>query len=438
MKNNKFILLVGLFSSITLSAEVLTFSKAYELALENTHSIKSSVFKMNGSKERVNQAKSQLYPQLNLSAYYKKTEYNYNKNYNASGDTIRQGLLSYTVSARQSLYNAQVYSGISLEKSKEELYEISVKIDKEELAQKVFKAYLDLLKTENKIELYKSYLKYAKSKLDELQKKYDMFMASKMDYLEMKVEYKSAQIDLRKEKKLLIVNQLKLKQFIGDNKYELPLIDPKKHVLRTIGMIKSSVIDKNNFSSNLELLKSKLSVIIAKKDIHNAFVAHYPTLDLQASYSGYDTDDPTSDSLYRDVKSVMLNFNLPLYSGGKVSSRVRELECNLQAADEDYKDTKKNIQVMYDENFALLEASIESVSMYQEALESSTLYVKAIEQGYENGLKSIIDLNDAKNKQYEVKYKYIENIYEMVDSYIGLLIVTNDFKNISLLDKLVK
>jgi outer membrane protein len=436
MKNSKFLFFIFI-SGIALHAQVLTFSKAYELALENTHSIKASVFKVEGSKQRVEQEKSQLYPQLNLSASYKKTQYDYNKNYNASGDIIRQGLFNYSLTLRQNIYNAQTYSKISLERSRSELYEVGVELEKEQLAQKVFKVYLDLLKNRNKIELYKSYLQYTKSRLDELNKKYDMFMASKMDLLEMKVEYKSAQIDLKKEKKLFTVNKLKLEQLIGATDYKLPSVNSDKHILTAIGSIKASVIDKNDFSSNLQLLKAKLALTLAKKDTHNAFVAHYPTLDLQASYSGYETDDPTSDSLYSDVQSVMLNFNLPIYNGGRVSSRVKELEFNYDAAKEEYLDTQKEIQVMYDEYIALLEASIESVSMYQEALESATLYVNAIEQGYKHGLKSVIDLNDAKNKQYEVRYKYIENIYEMVDSYIGLLIVTNDFKNIALLDKLV-
>ena len=437
MKNSKLFFL-GILSAVSLNAEVLTFSKAYELALENTNSIKASIFKMEGAKERLEQEKSQLYPQLNLTASYKKTEYNYNKNYNASGDTIEQGLINYSVSLKQSLYNAQIYSRISLERSKSELYEVGVELEKDELAQQVFQAYLNLLKTNNKIELDKAYLKYAKSKLDELTIKYDMFMASKMDLLEMKVEYKSAQIELKKEKKLLVVNRLKLKQLIGDASYEVPSINLDSHVLSTIGFIKSAIAKQDDFSANLQLLKAKLALEIAKKDVHNSFVAHYPTLDLQASYSGYDTDDPTSDSLYKDVKSVMVMFNLPIYSGGRISSRVRELEYNVKSANEEYKDTLKQVEVMYDENFALLDASIESVSMYQEALESSSLYVDSVEQGYEHGLKSIIDVNDAKNKQYTVKYKYIENIYEMVNSYIGLLIVTNDFKNIALLDKLVK
>jgi len=438
MKNKLKVALLSIITVSYLDAEVLVFSKAYQLALENAHSIKASVFKAEGAKERIEQAKSSLYPQINLSAYYKKSEYNYNENYNASGDSIDQGLINYSLSVKQSLYNAEVYSKIASEKSRSKLNDLSVELEKEELAQSVFKVYLDLLKTHNRIDLYNSYLDYSKSKLDELNQKYDMYMANKMDLLEMKVEYQSAQIDLKKEKKLLTVYKLKLKQLIGDVEFELPLIDSTKILEQSIEDIKLSVIGKTDFSSNLQLLQSQLALKLSREDIENSFDAHYPRLDLEASVAGYDTDDPTSDSLYKDVKSIMLVLNVPIYSGGRISSRVRELESQSEAASEELINVQKEIQVKYDEYLALFEASVESVSMYKDAFESAAIYVDAIEQGYNHGLKSLIDLNDAQNKQYEVKYKYIENIYEMVDSYIGLLIVTNNFEEIGLLDKLVE
>jgi outer membrane protein len=202
--------------------------------------------------------------------------------------------------------------------------------------------------------------------------------------------------------------------------------------------MKESILESTDFSNNLEILQASIAVKIAQLETTNAFDAHYPTLDLEASLTGYDTDDPTTDSLYRDISSVMLKLNIPIYSGGATSSRVREKRLMTQSSTEDLLDIQKKVQVKYDEYMARLEASIESVSMYKSAYESALLYVDSIEKGYNHGLKSIIDLNDAKNKQYEVTYKYIENIYEMVDSYIGLLIITNDFKNIDLLDKLVE
>ena len=439
MKNNHLKLtLLSIFSAVCLDAEVLVFSKAYELALENAHSIKASVFKTEGAKERINQAESSLYPQVNLSANYKKSQYKYNENYSASGDTIDQGLINYSLSIKQSIYNAEIYSKIAAEKSRSKLNELSVELEKEELAQSVFKVYLDLLKTHNRIDLYNAYLQYSKSKLDELNKKYEMYMANKMDLLQMRVDYQSAQIDLKKERKLLRVTELKLQQLIGDLDFEFPVIDSNKLLDSSIEDLKLSVIDKTDFTANLQLLQAQLALKLSREDIENAFDAHYPTVDLQASVAGYSTDDPTQDSLYKDVKNIMLVLNVPLYGGGRTSSRVRELESQSSAASEELIDTQKVIQVKYDEYMALFEASVESVSMYKDAFESATIYVDAVEQGYNHGLKSIIDVNDAKNKQFEVKYKYIENIYEMVDSYIGLLIVTNNFENIALLDKLVE
>ncbi|MCD6433174.1 MAG: TolC family protein, partial [Sulfurimonas sp.] len=412
--------------------------KAYQLALENAHDIKASAFEIDAAKERINQEESRLYPQINLSAYYKKSQYNYNKNYNANADTIEQGLVNYGVSVKQSLYNADIYSKIKLATSKNELYKVGVELEKEKLAQTVFQVYLDLLKIHNRINLYESYLRYSKSKLDELDKKYEMYMVSKMDLLEMRVDYKSAQIDLNKENKLLKVQELKLKQLIGDNDYELPFVDSDRQVLDSIETMKESVLNKSDFKSNLELLQAQLSLKVSKVEIENSFDAHYPKLDLEASMSGYDTDDPTSDSLYSDTSMVMVVLNIPIYSGGAISSRTRELKLISKASNERLLNVNKDIKVQYDGYVALFEASAESVSMYKDALNSARVYVDAIEQGYQHGLKSIIDLNDAKNKQYEVRYKYIENIYEMVDSYIGLLIVTNNFENIKLLDSLVE
>ena len=431
---NKF-LAISLLCSVYLNAEVLVFSKAYALALENAHSLKSSVFQVEAAKERIEQEKAMLYPQINLSGYYKRSENTYP---DSSRDKLEQGLFNYGVTLKQSLYNAEIYSRIDLETSKNELYKIGVELDKEELAQTVFIAYLEVLKGHNKINLFKSYLKYAESRLDELNKKYDMFMVSKMDLLELEVEYKSAQIDLNKERKILKVYELKLQQLIGTQKYELPKINSDTLLIQSLEALNESVTGKSDFSSNLQLLKSKLEYKVSKLETDNAFNGHYPRLDLDAAMHAYDTDTPDVQAPYKDTKSIMLILNIPIYSGGSVSSRVRESELASKSVHELFFHTQKEIQVRYDEYLALFEASSASVSMYKDAYDSSLLYVDSVEKGYEHGLKSIIDLNDAKNKQYEVRYKYIENIYAMVDSYIGLLIVTNNFESIELLDKLVE
>ncbi len=440
MKSNlffNFLLACGCLITSADATEVLTFSKAYELALLNTNTIKSSAYRAEAEQEKVNQEYSKLYPQISFSANYGKSDYEYNPNY-AKVDHVRQGMISNTLSLRQSIYNADTYSRIAMETSRGRLYEIDSELKKEELAQSVFKVYLELLKSHNKIKLYESNLQYIKSKLDVYTQQYDMNLTNKMDLLQMQVEYSSALISLDKEKQSLKVNELKLTHFIGESEYKLPKIEVNKHTLENIQMMKESIVSGDNFDKNLKVLQAEVSLKLSKEQVTNAFDAHMPRLDLQASISKYNTDDPTSDAPYNNVQQMALVLNIPIYSGGLVSSMVASSELMSKAANEDLLDTKKQVQVQYDDYLTSFNVSVSSVKMYKDALESAELYVKAIEQGYEHGLKSIIDLNEANTKLYDVKYKYLDNIHGMVDSYIGLLIVTNNFENIGLLDRIVE
>lgn len=441
MKSNallKLLFLAAFFINSASAAEVLNFSMAYELALANANAIKSSEYRAQAEEEKIDQEYSRLYPQINFSANYKKSDYEYNPNTNNSIENVRQGLSSYTLSLRQSIYNADLYSKIAMQTSRSKLYEIETSLKKQELAQTVFKIYLDLLKSNNKIKLYESYLAYNKSKLDILTRQYDMNLTNKMDLLQMQVEYSSSLIELDKEKKLLKVNALKLEQLIGDVAYVLPNLNSSQQSLENIKRMRESIAQTESFEKNLKVLQAYVSLRLSNEQTENASDAHLPRLDLEGAVSHYKTDDPLVDSLFKNTQHIMLVLNIPIFSGGMVSSSVASSKLMSKAANEDLMDAKKEAQVQYNEFLTFFNTSVEMVSMYKNALESAELYVNAIEQGYAHGLKSVIDLNDAKTKLYDVKYKYLENIHEMVDAYIGLLIVTNDFENIGLLDKIVE
>jgi outer membrane protein len=77
------------------------------------------------------------------------------------------------------------------------------------------------------------------------------------------------------------------------------------------------------------------------------------------------------------------------------------------------------------------------LTLYLESLNSAKAYLNSIEQSFNAGLKSSLDLNDAKSKLYEVKYRFIENIYDMIDAYINLLIITNNFEHLKLVDNII-
>jgi len=204
----------------------------------------------------------------------------------------------------------------------------------------------------------------------------------------------------------------------------------------TIDNLHKNVTENINFENNLDIQLAQLTIKISKNDLDSSFSQHYPKINFDAVYTKYDSDDKTSD--YENTQRMVLSLKVPIYQGGYVNSKVTASKLNLKAANEDLKDAQENIQAQYDELLAQLTSSIETVVLYKDTLESTKLYLDSVSLGYQNGLKSIIDLNDASYKLHEVEYKYIENLYTMMDSYIGLLILTNNFDKLELLNNLLK
>ena len=76
--------------------------------------------------------------------------------------------------------------------------------------------------------------------------------------------------------------------------------------------------------------------------------------------------------------------------------------------------------------------------MYKDALVSGETYLESVQLAYDKGLRSIVELYDAKNKLFEIKYDYIKSVHEMSNLFVAFLINTNNLGQLELIDYLVK
>jgi outer membrane protein len=396
------------------------------MALSNSKNIKSSLLQLEANRENVTQAKSGLYPQLSLYGNYGKKEYGSNGFGKSSG---------YTLSLQQLIYNPSVSKKVDLEESRIDMYDTDVELQKQELSQIVLKVYLDILKSENKVELYNRYSKTNQGKLELLEKKYAMALSNKMDLLQGKVDYHFSNIDLVREKRIIRLNKLRLKHLIGTDNFEVPKIDFGRVNSITIQRMRESITADSNSLSNLRIEQAKQAVELSNKEIDVASSGHMPVVSLNAQYAEIDAD--RSVSSLENTKSIMLQLQIPLYQGGMVESRITSAKLAYSAKQEQLLQVEDEIKEEYDELLAMFNSSSDSLGLYQEAMESAQLYLHAIQQGLDNGLKSRMELNSAKDKLFEVKYRYVENIYENINSYIGLLILTNKLEDLQIVDSII-
>ena len=434
MKNKLFA--IPLLLATTLFADTVSITEAYDFALENSKTIKSAKYQLEANKQSIEQVKAEFYPQINGTISYSNTKEEINSLQNRLDYDIEEDSTDLMVSLHQVIYDPQSWARLGIEQIRAKMHTLSYEQQKQELAKVVLKDYINVLKSTNKIVLLNAYVKYNKSKLDAIEKRLKMNLASKMDFLQIKVEYNTAKLELSKEKSLYKVYKVRLENITAQKDLQIKLLDISTISKNTIDSLHKNVTENINFENNLDIQLAQLTIKISKNDLDSSFAQHYPKINFDAVYTKYDSDDVTSD--YENTQRMVLSLKVPIYQGGYVNSKVTASKLNLKAANEDLKDAQENIQAQYDELLAQLTSSIETVILYKDTLESTKLYLDSVSLGYQNGLKSIIDLNDASYKLHEVEYKYIENLYTMMDSYIGLLILTNNFDKLELLNNLLK
>lgn len=429
-------ILLGLILSVNLYAkDFLTISEAYTLGLSEANQIKSSQYQYKAVQQRINQQKAYLFPQLSVSATVGKNDYTLNKrqrriDYNVGGDTK-----NLAVSLSQVVYNPSLNKKIDIQKVRTNLFGIKNTILKQNFANKVLENYIEVLKSKNRIILLKTYIDYYKSLLDSAKEKLNINLVNQMDVLDIEVKLDSTKIQIEKEKELVKSYKKSLKYLTGVSNFNLPT-GSMNYVKNTkIDEMLSVVKSFSNENNNLQYKQAVKGVELTQKQLEEAKSGHLPTLNIQARYTKYNPHDETA--YYDNTKTVALSLSLPLYQGGLVKSKVIEAKLNKLAAIEDVKKVKNNINIQYEEELSNFKALIKSVKLYKKAYRSSKLYLLSAKKGYKSGLNSIVDINNAKTKLNEVKFKYMQNLYDMLTSYVKLLIITNNMDYLALADEII-
>ena len=433
---SKILLFLIILSSAIEAKGILFISEAYELGLANANHIKSSIYQYKAMQEKIKQQESYLYPHLNLSASITKT-YSKTKKSDSLYYKSQKRVFTKSISLdfTQVLYDPSLIKKIKVQKKQTELFFIKTAILKQNFATDVLKNYLDAMRAKNRIELLNSYIQYYKNLRKLITEQIKMQLATEIDLLEVETKLEDVKIQITKEKALLKSYKKSLSYLTGVHNFKLPsskiryLSNKKiKRLLNTVQYF----LDKEN---NLEYQQAKKGIELSQIQIEAAKSERLPKLKFQASYT---KNFSTSKVVYDNTKNLSLKLTMPLYDGGLTSAKIQEAKLNKLAALEDLQNVKKNIDINYIQELANLKALVKSVKMYKKIYKKSQLYYKLAKEGYKQNIKSIVDVYNAKAQLYDSKFKYMQNIYDMLTSYVKLLIITNNMEKLSLADKILK
>lgn len=221
-----------------------------------------------------------------------------------------------------------------------------------------------------------------------------------------------------------------------------------------------SIQDMDSFQEignrqNPELISSQVSKDIAEKRIKVNKAGHYPNLSL--TFSRGQTFSPGSVETQFDLTtgnpiqissgdtisngtSVSLDLSIPIYSGGRTSSQVRQASLQHKAAMDRYEQTRRsmmrNIRSSY-HGFAAAKSSIEARKL---AMVSAQSGLEATEAGYEVGTRTIVDVLNSQQRLYQAQGDYSKAKYDYFIQYLSLKKAAGDLNenDILTINKLLK
>ncbi|QJT82719.1 outer membrane channel protein TolC [Kosakonia sp. MUSA4] len=414
-------LLIGLsltgFSTMSQAENLL---QVYQQARLSNPDLRKSAADRDAAFEKINEARSPLLPQLGLGADYTYT--NGFRDNNGVDSNVTSGSLQLT----QTIFDMSKWRALTLQEKTAGIQDVTWQTDQQTLILNTATAYFNVLSAIDALSYTEAQKQAIYRQLDQTTQRFNVGLVAITDVQNARSQYDTVLANEVTARNNLDNALESLRQITGNYYPELASLNVDG--FKTDKPKPVNALLKEAESRNLTLLQARLSQDLAREQIRQAQDGHLPTLNLTAStsvsntkYSGSATrGNAISSSSYadRDIgqNSVGLSFSLPLYSGGSVTSQVKQAQYNFVGSSEQLESAHRSVVQNVRSSFNNVNASISSINAYKQAVVSAQSSLDAMEAGYSVGTRTIVDVLDATTTLYNAKqqlssarYNYLIN-----------------------------
>jgi outer membrane protein len=423
----------------------------YQEALQSDPLIHEAEARRMATLEAMPQARGLLLPQLNASASYGQGASSGLQQQPvidpATGDVIGFvsveaesdfDTLGWNAELRQTVFRWDQFVGLKQAEKRVAKAEVDFELAQQDLIVRVVTRYFEVLGAEDRLtSIHADRLAIARQ-LEQAKQRFEVGLIAITDVQESQAAYdQSVASEIQAKRELATARNL-LREITGEYISELsapkenfPLVSPNPASEETW-------IDLA-MDQNLSLVSSRFSEEIARDEISFRRTGHYPTLDLVASYDTSNTDisnvrvggQPTANSNFptdssRD--SIFVQFNLPLFSGGRTSSRVREAVYLHRASREQLQRVTRETERSARDAYLGVESEISRVNALAQAVESSRTALEATQAGFEVGTRTIVDVLNSQRALYVAITNYYQSRYTYIGNVLRLKLAAGNLR----------
>tara|TARA_B100000073_G_scaffold340192_1_gene339680 strand:+ start:1296 stop:2630 length:1335 start_codon:yes stop_codon:yes gene_type:complete len=413
-----------LFSLIAISSPLRTENLAdvYELALKNDPLLKAAEATYRAGKENRTQGIAGLLPTLSVGGSTNWNEYRVEEQiidqYNSN---------SYLASLNQPIFRLDKWFQFERGTALSEAASAEFAYQQQETMIRVASAYFNVLNSIDSLNAARAEEKAIGRQKDLAKKRFDVGLAAITEVQETQAAFdltvvsriaREAQLDSARESLTSIVGRdIKLLSPLSDN-FEISLPDPlDRESWVSLGL-------KNNY----QLKAAKLQRDAAQASARSTASNHLPQIDLvgrvskstskQGKFGGF-IQNPLF-GVEQDTRQYSIQFNLPLYAGGAISSARRQAYANYDRSKEQAIYAERSTVRDVRSNHFGVQTQVANVTARKQALASAESALEATQIGYEVGTRNTVDLLDAQKRLFQAQRDYASSRYDYIISMLRL------------------
>jgi outer membrane protein len=383
----------------------------YQEAVNNNADLAAARASYDAQKEIVPQARAGLLPNISGGADINDTRTSIDQ---PSAVISRSGTV-YRATLSQPIFRADRWFQLKAAKDVSEQALLQLSATEQNLILQSAEDYFAVLRAQDNLASTKAEEAAFKRQLDQARERFDVGLSDKTDVLQAQASYDTAR-----------AARIVAKRQVDDAFQALITLTNRDYnsiegIVHTLPVLAPTPNDAKAWvdtatQQNLNLLASNYAVSAAEETLRQRKAGHAPTVDAVAQYEKGDNDplgftnpNYTGQSFHGSVeqRTIGLQVNIPIYSGGLTSSQVRQSEQQREGMRRQVVENTRNLHRAVNTDVEQVQARKQSIISNQSALE-------ATEIGYQVGTRNIVDVLDAQRQLYASVRDYNNTRYDYI------------------------
>jgi protease secretion system outer membrane protein len=380
---------------------VMDLKQVYQASLQQDATIRASRAAAESGRERLPQARAGLMPQVSASAGRNNNNLDTTAPniFGAPASTNEQYVSdNRTVQLRQPLLNMQRWLQFKQAQSLVEETEANLNRELQNLVVRVAGAYFETLMSDEQFDLVQAQIKTYTALVDASQKALAAGSGTRTD-----IDDALARLDMAKAQEL----EARQNQDLTRRQLQLLVNQPVNKIAKlnvTALQLKSPEppnLDEwtrkaEQASPEVKSLQARLEA--ARREVSKAQAGHFPTLDAVAQWSNSGSENITRINSRYENKTIGLQLNIPLYSGGYVNSTIRQAVAEQTRAEETLEALRRDLGVRVHKEYRGVSEGVMRVKALEQAARSAEQMLKSTQMSQKAGSRTQLDVLNAQQQ----------------------------------------